>query len=115
MQEMLGPTAALMGSGLGESVALITDGRFSGVSRGAAVCHVAPEAAAGGPIAALRDGDIIQVDILNRRVDVNLSEAEIKGRLSRLPSWKPSVSSPWLRRYAYLVSSANTGAILRVP
>jgi len=115
MQEMLGPTAALMGSGLGESVALITDGRFSGVSRGAVVCHVAPEAAAGGPIAALRDGDIVQVDMLNRTVDVKLSQAEIKDRLSRLPPWKPSVSSSWLRRYAHLVTSANTGAILRVP
>jgi dihydroxy-acid dehydratase len=115
MQEMLGPTAALMGSGLGESVALITDGRFSGVSRGAVVCHIAPEAAAGGPIAALRDGDIVQVDMLNRTVDVKLSEAEIEDRLSRLPPWKPRVTSPWLRRYAHLVTSANTGAILRAP
>ena len=115
MQEMLGPTAALMGSGLGESVALITDGRFSGVSRGAVVCHIAPEAAAGGPIAALRDGDIVQVDMLNRSVDVKLSGAEIEERLSRLPPWKPRVTSPWLRRYAHLVTSANTGAVLRVP
>ena len=115
MQEMLAPTSALMGAGLGESVALITDGRFSGASRGAAVCHVAPEAAAGGPIAALRNGDIIEVDIVNRTVDVRLPEAEIQDRLSRLPPWKPSVSSPWLRRYAHLVTSANTGAVLRVP
>jgi len=115
MQEMLGPTAALMGSGLGESVALITDGRFSGVSRGAVVCHIAPEAAAGGPIAALRDGDIVQVDMHNRSVDVKLSGAEIEERLSRLPPWKPRVTSPWLRRYAHLVTSANTGAVLRVP
>jgi len=115
MQEMLAPTSALMGAGLGESVALITDGRFSGASRGAAVCHVAPEAAAGGPIAALRNGDIVEVDIVNRTVDVKLSEAEIQDRLSRLPPWKPSVSSPWLRRYAHLVTSANTGAVLRVP
>jgi dihydroxy-acid dehydratase len=96
-------------------VALITDGRFSGVSRGAVVCHIAPEAAAGGPIAALRDGDIVQVDMLNRTVDVKLSEAEIEDRLSRLPPWKPRVTSPWLRRYAHLVTSANTGAILRAP
>ena len=115
MQEMLGPTAALMGSGLGESVALITDGRFSGVSRGAAVCHVAPEAAAGGPLAALRDGDVVRVDMVNRTLDARLSDGEIEDRVGRLSPWQPSVSSAWLRRYAHLVTSASKGAVLRVP
>ena len=115
MQEMLAPTSALMGMGLGESVALITDGRFSGASRGAAVCHVAPEAAAGGPIAALQDGDVVRLDLVNQRVDVDLPEGEIQDRLRKLPPWKPRVSSPWLRRYAHLVTSADTGAVLRVP
>ena len=98
-----------------EQKALITDGRFSGASRGAAVCHVAPEAAAGGPIAALRDGDIINVDLVNRTVNAKLSEGEIKNRISKLPAWKPKVTSPWLRRYAHFVTSADTGAVLRVP
>jgi dihydroxyacid dehydratase/phosphogluconate dehydratase len=101
--------------GLGKSVALITDGRFSGASRGAAVCHIAPEAAARGPIAALNDGDIISVDLVNRTVNVKLTEAQIKERLSKLPEWKSSVKSPWLRRYAYFVTSADTGAVLRTP
>jgi len=115
MQEMLAPTSALMGMGLGLSVALITDGRFSGASRGAAVAHVSPEAAAGGPIAAVRDGDIIAVDLVNRRVDVRLSDSEIQDRLTKLSSWEPKVTSPWLRRYAHFVTSADTGAVLRVP
>jgi dihydroxy-acid dehydratase len=115
MQEMLAPTSALMGMGLGSSVALITDGRFSGASRGAAVCHVAPEAAAGGPIAALRDGDLVSVDLVNRTLNAKLSDAEIQDRLSKLPTWEPRVTSPWLRRYAYFVTSADTGAVLRIP
>jgi len=115
MQEMLAPTSALVGMGLGKSVALITDGRFSGASRGAAVCHVSPEAAAGGPIAALRDGDTIALDLVNRTVDVKLSESEIEERLSKLSPWEAQVTSPWLRRYAHFVSSADTGAVLRVP
>jgi dihydroxy-acid dehydratase len=115
MQEMLAPTSALVGMGLGKSVALITDGRFSGASRGAAVCHVSPEAAAGGPIAALRDGDTIALDLVNRMLDVKLSEGEIEERLSKLSPWEPQVTSPWLRRYAHFVSSADTGAVLRMP
>lgn len=115
MQEMLSPTSALVGMGLGKSVALITDGRFSGASRGAAVCHIAPEAAAGGPIAAVNDGDIISVDLVARTVNVKLTDAQIRERLSKLPEWKSKVKSPWLRRYAYFVTSADTGAVLRTP
>lgn len=115
MQEMLAPTANLMGMGLGDSVALITDGRFSGGTRGACVGHVSPEAAAGGPIAALNDGDMITVDLIQRRLHVELSPDEIA---ERMKSWQPpviNVPSKWLRRYASLVTSANTGAMLSDP
>ncbi len=115
MQEMLAPTANIMGMGLGDKVALITDGRFSGGTRGACIGHVSPEAAERGPIAALRDGDIIHIDIENRRLDVELSDEEIQRRLERLAPFRPRVRSPWLRRYAHFVTSAHTGAILRVP
>jgi len=113
MQEMLSPTSALMGMGLGEKVALITDGRFSGGTRGACIGHVSPEAAAKGPIAALRNGDIIEIDIEARSLNVQLSEDEIQKRLEQLPPFKPRTTSKWLRRYAQLVTSANTGASLK--
>ncbi len=112
MQEMLSPTSAIMGMGLGEKVALITDGRFSGGTRGACIGHVSPEAAAGGPIAALQPGDIIDIDLDSRTLNVRLSEEEIQRRLVALPPFESRVSSPWLRRYARLVSSANLGAVL---
>ncbi len=112
MQEMLSPTSAIMGMGLGESVALITDGRFSGGTRGACVGHISPEAAAGGPIAALRDGDIIEIDLEARTLNVRLSAAEIESRLAALPPFESPVKSPWLRRYARMVTSANRGAVL---
>jgi dihydroxy-acid dehydratase len=115
MQEMLAPTANIMGMGLGEKVALITDGRFSGGTRGACIGHVSPEAAAGGPIAALVDGDMIQIDLLERRLDVDLSPEQIAQRLSNVnstPHTRERVKSSWLRRYAALVTSANTGAVL---
>jgi dihydroxy-acid dehydratase len=115
MQEMLAPTSAIRGMGLGKSVALLTDGRFSGGSAGASIGHVSPEAAAGGPIAALRDGDIISFDIENYRLEVELSEAEIAQRLAENPPRMRLVESKWLRRYAHLVTSANTGAVLRDP
>jgi len=111
MPEMLAPTANLVGMGLGGSVALVTDGRFSGGTRGACVGHVSPEAAAGGPIAALRDGDIVDVDIPARRLNVALSDEEIRGRLAALPPFQPKVASGYLRRYARLVTSASTGAV----
>jgi dihydroxy-acid dehydratase len=115
MQEMLSPTSALMGMGLGESVALVTDGRFSGGTRGACIGHVSPEAGAGGPIAALRNGDIISYDLNAHTLDVSLSAAEIKTRLAEKPLLKKEIDSRWLRRYASLVASASTGAVLRDP
>jgi len=115
MQEMLAPTSALVGMGLGGSVALITDGRFSGASSGAAVCHVSPEAAVGGPIAALQNGDTIAVDLINHTLNVKLSEGEIQSRLKRVQPPEPQVTSPWLRRYAHFVTSADTGAVLKTP
>ena len=113
MQEMLSPTSAIMGMGLGDKVALITDGRFSGGTRGACIGHVSPEAAAGGPIGALKAGDIIEIDLTERRLEVRLSEAEIRQRLSELPAFQPSVQSKWLKRYSHFVTSADTGAILQ--
>ncbi|MBL8089965.1 MAG: dihydroxy-acid dehydratase [Anaerolineales bacterium] len=112
MQEMLSPTSAIMGQGLGDKVALITDGRFSGGTRGACIGHVSPEAAAGGPIAALKAGDIIQIDLVARSLNVKLSEAEIKSRLEALPEFKSKTTSKWLKRYSHFVTSADTGAVL---
>lgn len=112
MQEMLSPTSAIMGQGLGDKVALITDGRFSGGTRGACIGHVSPEAAAGGPIAALEEGDIIDIDLEARSLNVHLTDAEIQQRLAALPVFKPKISSKWLRRYAHFVTSADTGAVL---
>ncbi len=111
MQEMLGPTAQLQGMGLGETVALITDGRFSGGSRGMSIGHVSPEAAARGPIAAVRDGDVIRIDLDRRSLDLELSDEEIEGRLASLPAFRTEIDSRWLRRYSRLVSSASTGAV----
>jgi dihydroxy-acid dehydratase len=115
MREMLAPTANIVGSGLGDKVALITDGRFSGGSHGCCIGHVSPEAAAGGPIAALRDGDVVRIDIPNHRLEVNLSAAEMERRLAGAKPPKRELPSRWLRRYASLVTSANTGAVLRDP
>jgi dihydroxy-acid dehydratase len=113
MQEMLAPTANIVGMGLGTKVALITDGRFSGGTRGACIGHVSPEAAAGGPIAALRNGDTIHLDIPGHRLEVDLSSAEIERRLGEARPPEREIPSRWLRRYASLVTSANTGAVLR--
>ncbi|MFZ5649898.1 MAG: dihydroxy-acid dehydratase [Bacillota bacterium] len=113
MREMLTPTATVMGLGLDRDVALITDGRFSGATRGASIGHISPEAAEGGPIAAVREGDIIEIDIPNNRLEVRLSGEEIE---SRLKDWKrpePRVTKGYLARYAKMVTSASTGAILR--
>ncbi|MBA7612060.1 Dihydroxy-acid dehydratase [subsurface metagenome] len=111
MREMLTPTALLSGMGMDKEVALITDGRFSGATRGAAIGHVSPEAASHGPIAALKDGDIIKIDIAHQRLDVELSDKEIDKRLSKLAEFEPKVKSGYLRRYAEKVSSASTGAV----
>ena len=113
MMEMLSPTSAIMGMGLGDSVALITDGRFSGGTRGACVGHVSPEAAARGPIAALHNGDMIDLDINAQRLDVQLSDEEIANRLKALPPFEQKINSKWLRRYAHFVQSADKGATLR--
>ncbi len=112
MQEMLSPTSAIMGQGLGDKVALITDGRFSGGTRGACIGHVSPEAAAGGPIAALENGDKIEIDLEARKLEVALSEDVIQKRLAALPPFKSKVTSKWLKRYSYFVTSADTGATL---
>ena len=112
MQEMLSPTSAIMGQGLGDKVALITDGRFSGGTRGACIGHVSPEAASGGPIGAIQAGDVIAIDLMARRLDVKLSEAEIQSRLKALPPFKSKTTSKWLKRYSYFVTSADTGAVL---
>ena len=112
MQEMLSPTSAIMGMGLGDKVALITDGRFSGGTRGACIGHISPEAAARGPIAALQPGDRIDIDLDARTLDVQLSDQEIQSRLATLPSFEPRTHSKWLRRYARFVTSADTGAVL---
>jgi dihydroxy-acid dehydratase len=113
MREMLGVTAAIVGEGLGESVALMTDGRFSGATRGLMIGHVAPEAAAGGPIAALREGDIVVIDIEKRRLDVELSDKEISARLAEWRPPLPRYTSGVFHKYAALVSSASEGAITR--
>jgi dihydroxy-acid dehydratase len=112
MQEMLSPTSAIMGMGLGDKVALITDGRFSGGTRGACIGHVSPEAAARGPIAALQEGDLIEIDLEARTLDVRLSDKEIEKRLKALPAFVSKTQSKWLRRYAQFVTSADTGAVL---
>ena len=113
MPEMLTPTSILSGMGMDKEVALITDGRFSGATRGSAIGHISPEAASGGSIAALRDGDIISIDIPNHRLDVELSEEEINKRLSELPVFQPKIKSGYLRRYADMVTSASTGAVFQ--
>jgi dihydroxy-acid dehydratase len=113
MQEMLAPTANIVGMGLGRDVALVTDGRFSGATRGIAIGHVSPEAAARGPIAALRDGDRITIDLNRNLIEVDLEATEIESRLAALPPFEAKVSSSYLRRYASLVTSASTGAVLK--
>jgi dihydroxy-acid dehydratase len=111
MQEMLSPTSALAGIGMDKEVALITDGRFSGASRGAAIGHISPEAAAKGPIAVLKDGDIIEIDIPAKSLNVQLEDAEIQERIAALPDFEPKIKTGYLARYAQMVSSADKGAV----
>ena len=113
MREMLSPTSAIMGMGLGESVVLITDGRFSGGTKGPCIGHVSPEAAEGGPIAIVKNGDKIVLDIPKRKLEIKLSKAEINKRLAKWKPRKPKITSGWLARYAKVVTSANTGAIVK--
>jgi len=113
MPEMLTPTSIISGMGLDKEVALITDGRFSGATRGAAIGHVSPEAAEKGPIAALEDGDQITIDIPNNRIEVELSDEEIDRRLSQLPKFEPRIKTGYLKRYVEMVTSAANGAVFR--
>ena len=113
MREMLAVTAALVGQGLGEDVALMTDGRFSGATHGLMVGHVAPEAARGGPIGAVRDGDEITLDVNARRLDVTLSDDEITQRLAGYAAPERAYPGPALAKYAKLVTSASMGAVTR--
>ena len=115
MREMLNPTSAIMGMGLGSTVALITDGRFSGASRGASIGHVSPEAAVGGPIALVEEGDIISIDIPKNKLDMKVSEEELERRRKLWKPRKPKVTEGYLLRYQALVTSGNRGAILELP
>ena len=114
MPEMLAPTSSIVGRGLGKEVALITDGRFSGATRGIAVGHISPEAAAGGPISLIRDGDDIVIDLQNRSLEVLVSEEELMLRAQTRPKFRAKVKKGWLARYTALVTSANTGAIMKI-
>ena len=113
MQEMLAPTSYIIGAGLGESVALITDGRFSGATHGACVGHVSPEAAEGGLIGLLKNGDEITIDIPNRAISAKLSKTEIAVRAKKAKKWSPRIKGGWLERYAHFVGNASTGASLK--
>jgi dihydroxy-acid dehydratase len=115
MREMLSPTATIAGMGLSESVALITDGRFSGGTRGPCIGHISPEAMEGGPIAAIREGDRIRIDIPARRLDLLISDEEMKKRLSKWKPPKPKITKGYLSRYARMVSSAGKGAVTGFP
>jgi dihydroxy-acid dehydratase len=113
MVEMLSPTSYIMGAGLGESVALITDGRFSGGTRGACIGHISPEAAVGGPIGLLKDGDIIEIDIPNNKINVKLSDKELAQRKKQWKPPKPRITKGYLAKYATMATSADTGAVLK--
>ena len=115
MREMLNPTSAIAGMGLGSSVALITDGRFSGASRGASIGHVSPEAAVGGPIALVEEGDIISINIPELKLEIKVSDEEMQARKAKWQPCKPKVTTGYLARYAAMVTSGNRGAILEVP
>ena len=113
MREMLTPTSLISGMGLDKEVALITDGRFSGATRGASIGHISPEAAEGGPIAIVQDGDTIEIDIPARRLELKVSDEEIKKRFESWKAPEPKIKGGYLERYAKHVTSASTGAIMR--
>ena len=115
MREMLNPTSAIAGMGLGSTVALITDGRFSGASRGASIGHVSPEAAVGGPIALVEEGDMIEIDINNYSINLKVSDEELAKRRAAWSPREPKVTTGYLARYASMVTSGNRGAILEIP
>jgi dihydroxy-acid dehydratase len=114
MREMLAPTAAIVGMNLSDSVALITDGRFSGGTRGCCIGHVAPEACVGGPIAAVRDGDTIEIDLPHRKLNLKISAKELSARLKKFKPRPARVKSGYLARYAKMVGSADEGAVLEI-
>ena len=113
MREMLSPTSAIVGMGLDKSVALLTDGRFSGGTQGAAIGHISPEAAEGGPIALVKEGDIISIDIPAKKLNLKVSDTELAKRRKSLKSWTPAIISGYLARYAKMVTSASTGAVFK--
>ena len=113
MREMLTPTSAIVGAGLGETVALITDGRFSGASRGASIGHVSPEAADGGNIALIEEGDTIEIDIPAASINVLVDEETLAERRAKYVAPEPNIKSGWLARYAKLVDGADKGAIMK--
>ena len=113
MREMLNPTSAIVGMGLDSTVALITDGRFSGASRGASIGHVSPEAAVGGPIALIKEGDTIRIDIPSNKLDVLVSDEELEERRKAWTPKEPNVKDGYLVRYASMVTSGSHGAILK--
>ena len=115
MREMLSPTSEIAGMGLDKDVALITDGRFSGATRGASIGHVAPEAALGGPIAFIEEGDIIDIDITNHSMNVRVSDEEMAARKAKWQPREPRIKKGYLVRYASLVTSADKGAVLQAP
>ncbi len=114
MREMLNPTSAIAGMGLGSTVALITDGRFSGASRGASIGHVSPEAAVGGPIALVKEGDMIEIDINNYSINLKVSDEELAKRKAEWQPREPKVTTGYLARYAKMVTSGNRGAVLEI-
>jgi len=113
MREMLSPTSAIAGMGLSSSVCLITDGRFSGGTRGPCIGHVSPEAMEGGVIAVVQDGDEIRVDIPRRTIELMVSDSEIRSRQKKWKAPRPKITKGWLSRYARLVTSASTGAVMK--
>jgi len=114
MPEMLAPTSAIQGRGLGMKVALITDGRFSGASRGISIGHISPEAADGGPIALVENGDIIAINLTNRTIELEVTEDILAERKSKLLPFEPKIKKGWLARYSALVTSASTGGVMKI-
>ena len=115
MREMLNPTSAIAGMGLGSTVALITDGRFSGASRGASIGHISPEAAVGGPIALIEEGDIIEINIPEKTIHLRVSDEELAKRKAAWKPREPKITTGYLARYAAMVTSGSRGAVLEVP
>ena len=114
MPEMLAPTSQIVGMGLGTKVALVTDGRFSGASRGISIGHVSPEAAEGGPIAFIENGDIISIDLANNKLELQISDEEMEQRKAAWPGFEPKVKTGYLARYSKLVTSASTGGVMKI-